>query len=121
MQTRTKQEIYDIAAHHLMTQDVRSRQDEHGGCMYRGPNGLQCAVGCLIPDEIYDGAMEGKSAMALVRTHPETQPYLGYPQGGDQVAFLTRLQRLHDKREPSTWHEELRSLALSFHLTPIPE
>ena len=33
---------------------VLAKLDDSGGCMYRVPGDGACAVGCLIPDEIYD-------------------------------------------------------------------
>lgn len=29
-----------------------------GDCMYRSPDGMQCAIGCMIPDEMYDPIFE---------------------------------------------------------------
>ncbi|HSW91517.1 MAG TPA: hypothetical protein VLG09_02635 [Candidatus Saccharimonadales bacterium] len=29
-------------------------------CYYRGPDGSKCAIGCAIPDELYDPRMEDK-------------------------------------------------------------
>lgn len=49
-------------AEHLGKQRKQSdgqHPDGHG-CCYRGDNGLMCAIGCLIPDELYDFQMEGK-------------------------------------------------------------
>jgi hypothetical protein len=52
----TLQETFDKVCVHLLTQLQKSVfLDSNGSmaCAYRGPNGLKCAVGCLIPDELY--------------------------------------------------------------------
>lgn len=47
----TTQEVYDQIAKHLRKQGKPARQDDDvGGCVYRLPNGLACAGGCLISD-----------------------------------------------------------------------
>ncbi len=59
------QDIFDTVAVHLIEQGEPS-VDATGSCQYRdgvGANGkmLMCAIGCLIPDEMYDKVrMEGK-------------------------------------------------------------
>lgn len=54
----TPQEIFDTVVTHLSKQGKRSVNIE-GDCLYRGPGGLSCAVGCLIPDSEYVHEMEG--------------------------------------------------------------
>lgn len=54
---------------HLTKQKAQSMgtygEDNNGGCMYRGPEGLMCAVGCLIKDEEYNYLMEGSPAASF--------------------------------------------------------
>lgn len=61
------QEIFDTVAKHLFKQGQRAT-DPDGGvmCSYRGANGTKCAVGVLIPDELYDAVMEGKTLDGLI-------------------------------------------------------
>lgn len=47
-----KQEIFDKIITHLRTQKVKSGNESF--CMYKDANGNKCAVGCLIPDDLYD-------------------------------------------------------------------
>ena len=65
----TPQEIFETVARHLFTQgrrSIRDREDGYGQiCAYRAPDGCQCAVGCLIPDDKYLVSMEGKSVTRL--------------------------------------------------------
>ena len=44
----------------------RSARD--GLCLYRGPNGLKCYIGHLIPDELYDPLFENKSYEEVLRS-----------------------------------------------------
>lgn len=94
-----------------------------GNCQYRGPDGMQCAVGCLIPNDEYitlldDGSLVPKEyhnglqfAQALV---PSLQKY--------DLAFLEDMQRFHDfvpNTEPFlvTWQSSMREYAAENNLT----
>jgi hypothetical protein len=59
----TNQEVFDTVVTHLLAQGVKSESET--GCMYRGPHNLKCAVGCLIPDELYDSIIEGSNLSAF--------------------------------------------------------
>lgn len=54
------QELFDHIARHLLAQDRRSTTsaDDPGTCAYRGLHGRTCAVGCVIPDELYREEMD---------------------------------------------------------------
>ncbi len=54
----TKQQIFDKVVTHLFKQKIPSI-GSCGECSYRGNNGLKCALGIFIPDEIYNNNMEG--------------------------------------------------------------
>ncbi|MNZ73018.1 hypothetical protein D3C78_914170 [compost metagenome] len=73
---------------HLMAQKAQS-VTVGGVCQYRYGS-LMCAVGCLIPDEKYEGDMECKVVAALV----ERWPYL-LPEDIETQA-LESWQRYHD-------------------------
>lgn len=57
----THQEIFDVVSAHLRTMPARSFDSSDGAkaCAYRGDNGGKCAVGILIPNNLYSPAMEG--------------------------------------------------------------
>lgn len=102
----TKQEVFDIVAEHLLTQNERA-YDQHLGCMYRSPQGLKCAVGVLIPDEQYDPKMECGGIYTLNRNFPQ----LGFKVHED---LLKHLQEVHDGNESTEhWRSRLRNIALS--------
>lgn len=73
-----------------------SIDSEHLVCKYRlnheASSPTRCAVGVLIPDELYDENWEGKGATALYSTLRCT----GVIDSGVSKNFLSALQRLHD-------------------------
>lgn len=89
----TNQEIYDEVVTFLVKQGKRA--SGQGSCMYRTENGLKCAIGCLIPDELYKGEMEGKGANALM-AYPELRFLTPH------MYLLRNLQSAHDV--PDTWY-----------------
>ena len=52
---QTKIDVIDeIIAHFSKPEADYGLNGDYGQCVYRGPNNKRCAIGCLIPDEIYD-------------------------------------------------------------------
>jgi hypothetical protein len=101
------QVVFDKVAEHLLTQKERSEYPVNCACLYRGPKGLKCAAGCLIPDSDYNEEMEGKSWSTLVSSGiiPDTNNYL-----------IGRLQRVHDVFDPIEWLTKLHELATEMNL-----
>lgn len=83
----TRQEMFDTAVRGVISQGAPSLS-EIGECLYRGPNGLRCAAGWLIPDDKYSSALEGRSVDTLVEKGI-------FPIR--QREFLDALQCAHDK------------------------
>ena len=101
----TAQQVFDKVAKHLLTQDARSQ--EGTACLYRGPNGLMCAAGCLIPDADYYGSLEGANWNSLVdRAEVPVEHH----------ALIQTLQQVHDIRLPCVWLESLSNIAGEFGL-----
>lgn len=94
----TKQEIYDRVCAHLAQQKVQSRitdEDGVGKCLYRGPNGTSCAIGCLITDEEYDPKMDigdGTGVYGMM----DFYPHIATKFGRENRLFLDALQQAHD-------------------------
>jgi hypothetical protein len=95
------QEIYDKVATHLRTQGRPSKKAQ--ACFYRGPNDLQCAIGCLVDDETgkrWD-EIDGETRIShIIKRHAEGEfllPEDMEPEEG--VEFLDRLQFVHDETE----------------------
>lgn len=97
----TMQQIFDKVVTHLRTQKIPSI--EAGDCLYRGPNGLKCAVGALITDEAYKDSLEDlpvreKLVMeALVNSGVLYEECLKHDSvESDKIDLLADLQHLHD-------------------------
>ncbi len=115
-----RQELFTKVATHLLTQNARSLNASMQ-CAYRGANGLKCAAGALIPDELYHDRMELRS----VRAH-EVMPALiqlgvvsaadrgqegGPVTQGSNLWLLGRLQMLHDSEPVAEWRRLLVEMA----------
>jgi hypothetical protein len=92
----SNQEIFDYVVSHLRAQGARSLNDENE-CTYRSVDGYSCAVGCLIPDDLYTPSLEGRLVNQIREdsTFNLQTKYLGL-QSLDRAALLQRLQRIHD-------------------------
>lgn len=116
-----KQEIFDKVAKHLIQQGCASVHEELNECRYRTDEGLMCAVGCLIPDEIYKRNMEGLAAEDLLRAFPEVEEFLGVEVNEDRC-FISTLQHAHDNHLSSSpkgmeaWKTRMCRIAEEFSL-----
>lgn len=121
------QEAFDKVVAHLKTQKKRSTESlslkAGDKCLYRGPNGLKCAIGCLIPDELYDNNMDygGNSS---IQHALEKNPALAKYFSGIPLLLLSDLQRAHDaimnwdeNGFNETGFERLKIIASDFNLT----
>ena len=87
-----QQDIFDTVAKHLFTQGQQSIVN--GICQYRDENDHSCAVGCLIPDSIYETKFEGQPINWLLAECDLLRDTLG----GENDVLLMSLQSLHDQR-----------------------
>lgn len=93
---------------------------EISGCMYRGANGLKCAVGCLISDEMYDHCLEGSPVYDdIVMTAVATS--LCVEVSDLNLNMLIELQEIHDAFDPSSWSVRLAELRESLFTTKETE
>jgi hypothetical protein len=121
----THEEIFDTVARHLLAQKKRSMgpNGQNQKCLYRGPDGLKCAIGCLIPDELYHKCFEGESIGRILnddssQVFPLSRKELRSMFAGVSTSFLNDLQELHDYVPSDSWSIKLRSLAARWHLMP---
>jgi hypothetical protein len=61
-------------------------------CMYRSSDGNRCAVGCLIPDNLYDDSIEGGTVVSWVHKENNLWKYFT----NVDFDFLIEAQILHD-------------------------
>lgn len=112
-----KQEIFDKVYTELFKQGVPS-VDPYGTCLYRGPNGTKCAVGHLIPDELYDEKMNKLGVDSL----PDSVlQYIGANSENSfgVLSLLRYLQDVHDMALTvsfALWHEEMQRVAKEYKL-----
>lgn len=93
--TSTNEKIRD----HLTQQKARAMGGSQGtSCRYRGDNGTMCAVGCLIPDELYHPHMEGSGVTRIVDNDwCSEEGYAPFPIPADiDIKTLIDWQGYHD-------------------------
>ena len=131
----TGQEIFDSVLAHLRKQGDASL-NASGKCAYRGEGGTACAVGCLIPDELYDPRIEnwGVGSILNLRTNgvgiDETEAYrevlsrIASHLGQENEALLTDLQSAHDNQLAKSglpaWEREMKRIAGNYGLVYTP-
>lgn len=102
----TKKEMFEKVKTHLLSQ-MKVCEGAYGQCRYRW-DGLKCAIGALIPDDLYDSKMEGLGASQVNETicHNSLWPSsLNY--------FADELQFIHDNHHPDEWKDSLDDLAIA--------
>lgn len=124
------QKVFNRVARHLLRQ--RKRSTDGNSCLYRGPGGLKCAIGCLIKDKYYHPAINfynmavasvivalrasGVEPMENMKVSSKLQRSWGVPLRVFEL--LKELQMTHDNLPPSRWAERLRAIARDFALDP---
>jgi len=99
----TKQQTFNYVIRHLRKQRIQS-VIKLGDCRYRGPNGRKCAIGCLIPDNVYDASIEGNTVKA-------SGMYEFLEMLGHDVGLCNDLQILHDSYMVDGWDEKSEFVA----------
>lgn len=116
------QEIFNVAVEHFRRQGQRSV--EYLGapgtyCMYRGPNGLKCAIGVFIPDDEYRDWMEGRSSQ-YIPPPPAFRDESGKWLSIEHCDLAHELQDAHDdSTSPSKLNQQLENIRLRFSLAPF--
>lgn len=114
----TNQKMFDKVCAHLLTQ-LSTSLDDTGTCLYRGPDGKKCAIGCLIPDELYTEDIEMKEVRTLL-DYPVFNSELSAYLSHFNKELLIRLQSVHDAFRPEEWYTALQRVAGQFDLTFNP-
>lgn len=110
----TIQEIFDKITQHLLTQRKVSL-DIEGICQYRNPEGLKCAVGCLIEDQYYDKSLEGKEVNIEV-VYSAVLKSTRAQRSTEFLLMLKKTQVIHDCENRDEWYSCLENLAKQFSL-----
>lgn len=98
------QEAFDKAVSGVIKQGSKSFTSN--GCKYRGPNGLKCAVGHLIPNDIYEPDME-TGITYLYQEYPVIQKLFK----DVDLGMLTDLQIAHDKADELNFTSSFKQIA----------
>lgn len=113
------QKLFDKAVTHLLTQMEQS-MDGDGRCLYRGPNGLKCAIGALIDDAWYDAErLEDLSlrSRCVQATIAQSQGFDLSTLEEEDWLILWAVQNTHDTYLPDEWKDKLTALAEEHNLT----
>lgn len=117
----TRQEMFNKAVAGLAGQGFKRSVTSGGSCRYRDVEGRKCAVGHLIPDEVYQSSFEGKTIGYLLKQCPELGTLLHGRSPTGEEFLLELLQWAHDVgKVPAVMRENLRVVASQYNLK-IPE
>jgi hypothetical protein len=93
------QEAYDAIREYFSKPDAILAKSQGGRCEYRTAEGRGCAVGCLIPDGLYDPKMENHVVDTVFMDFPAVGKYFE----GVDMNFLLRAQSLHDDQSDTAF------------------
>ena len=116
------QDVFDVIAWNLLRQNARARE-VHGDrsyCRYRASDGRRCAIGFILPDEVYHHTLEGLAARDLA--HQLINTNFGHDFAKllyRDLDMLTALQKMHDRSPPAWWAVELSMIARRYGLSPL--
>jgi hypothetical protein len=91
---KDRSDVFNHVVEHLRKQGTKSLHPDGGICAYRGRDENMCAVGCLIADDEYDPAWEGKAIFTIIIENllpPDLKERVE-----PNMKMLTDLQSLHD-------------------------
>jgi len=91
----TAQEMFDMVVRAAREQGRFSVASPGKQCRYRSPGGDRCFFGHLIPDSVYESAMEGSTADGLLGDWADTFDAIGVPYSLSGLAV--DLQVVHDR------------------------
>lgn len=101
--------VFTKIVNHLRKQNTKS-SNKRGDCLYRGPNGLKCAAGCLIPDELYTKSLEGNNVYDL--RFQKIWDVLGYSER--TISMVSDMQYIHDMYDVGDWESEFANVAKEY-------
>jgi len=109
------QQVFDTVVNHLRQQNAKAQKmlDSDNRvlrCMYRSPDGLKCAVGCLITDQEYDDHFE-KVGDVQDLLDEWSLPISLFERLNPHRILLVTLQKIHDNLDIEDWEDGLERAA----------
>lgn len=120
----SQQETFDIIVAHLRQQNAKAKlpnpKDSYfNNCAYRGENGLKCAAGCLIPDELYKPEFE---KINLIYFDNQKSPLGEIIESlGHDLHLVSDLQKVHDNKDVSNWEVYFEKVAEKYSCVYTPK
>ncbi len=94
------QKLFDDIVKFQRKQWKKSTRDGTAWCLYRHPDGLKCAVGCVMPDNMYDADMDEIGVFSdIMELYPDLAKYFGM----ENLALLQYMQSTHDCHLLKQW------------------
>lgn len=117
----TMQQAFEIMVTGLLRQGVKSgyldeMDSRFFNCKYRGWEGTKCAIGFIIPDDIYDTKYEGSSVSQIHSLLPLEMIYDNGHANFEMERFLDDMQDIHDDSEIETWFAHFVTVGRTYHL-----
>jgi hypothetical protein len=120
------QQSYDYIVRSLRQQGRKSADAQSGECMYRGPDGLKCAAGHVIPEDKYEARFEGKTVLEQEQLahfsefdSPAYDLSMLILDEGHYLNLVRRLQIVHDGCFQN-WEQGFQETAEEFGLKYTP-
>ncbi len=102
----TARQVFDRVATHMMSIRQLVHPVSIRSCRYRDGD-LRCAIGCLIPDEVYSPTFESNAVQLLI----DSVPWFTDSGLTAHARLLNSLQFIHDTQPTEDWLDELTWLA----------
>ena len=112
---KNNQDAFDKVLKAIRKQNYQRSATKVGSCKYRGPNGLRCAAGHLIPNNLYRKSMEGKTINSRIINMPTIGEYFKNVNSD----LLSDLQSAHDrdlKYGENNWETGMKQIAKEYNL-----
>lgn len=120
---QTNQEIFTTIKNHLLQQNLVSK--EYRLCYLKNSHGLKCAIGCLIPDDLYSPSLEMNGGLDTNQELVNILESIGIQLRDPNFSYLNKtltykmlleLQSIHDNLDPQYWSNALANIAIKYNL-----
>lgn len=116
MNQEARQRAFDTAVAGLRAQGAKCQNGS--SCAYRH-DGMKCAWGFVIPDELYDRHFEGHTARWTLQAAPALEQHTGLNKYED-ANFVDDLQCIHDSSAVEDWEKCWGEFADRYNLVYTP-